>query len=71
MQITTTRTAVVATAETMEDTVRLLQLVAPAAPEKVKRFYKKSAWKGKHRVPCDLCSKKFKNLKLHMLKKHS
>lgn len=29
-----------------------------------------NAWKGKHKIKCETCGKRFKNMKLHVLLKH-
>lgn len=74
MKITTTKTTVIAESETIAEAIQLLAL-SPTPPSTQKRTYKKRAsrnsWKGKHRIPCDQCGKKFKNIKLHILKKHT
>lgn len=72
MKLITTATTISIQAETIAEAIQLLALTT-TPPIRTKHTYikkKKSAWKGKHRIPCPTCHKKFKNLKLHNLKKH-
>lgn len=54
-----------AQAESMEDIKTLLALKSDTTAPK-----RESTWKGKHRVPCEICGKMCKNIKLHILRKH-
>lgn len=74
MKLITTKQTVQLEAETIAEALQLISLAQGTTPPiRTKRGYtkkKKSAWKGKHRILCLTCNKKFKNLKLHNLKKH-
>ena len=67
----------VVTAETMRESIRLQELfVENSAPKKYGRPIgsknkRKGTWNGKHKKVCQFCGKFCKNLKLHMLQKHT
>lgn len=66
MKIVMTDGALIATAESIADIKLLISLTPRATTKHVAH----NAWKGKHRQVCPTCGKKYKNIKLHMLKKH-
>ncbi len=66
MKVTTKDGVVIAQAETIEDVKTLLAFVkAPKAPKARKRRRK-----SKPKVPCTLCGKEVKSLKMHMTLSH-
>lgn len=61
------------TSENAQEQVALTQ-VFMASLNPIKRVYKRRGhnnFKGKHRKPCSVCGKKYKNVKLHEFKKHN
>lgn len=76
MKITTTKTTVIAEAESIAEALVLIKLAGESTHvEHPKRPYAKrqggnNAWKGKHKVLCPTCGLKYKNIKLHAMRKH-
>ncbi len=79
MKVEISKGVVKLTSESSAEYKKLLGILVEQEPTSKKKgrpvgwrgSYKKSAWKGKHRVECPICNKKFKNILLHNKLKHA